>query len=109
MGYLAEGHLVVGHRDNNLRIFDCRTKKVLASYRVYDNPIRSLCVHQSGHFVVTSSPEDQCVSIIDLLNGAPLTTFTIKMSVKQALFLSVSAFRYWTDIDRNVFTDYVRT
>ncbi|XP_022650385.1 POC1 centriolar protein homolog [Varroa destructor] len=88
LGFLPEGHLVVGHRDNNLRVFDARTKKVLATYRVYDNPIRSLSLHTSGQFVATSCPEDQCVSIIDLLNGVPLTTFTIKMPVKQALFLS---------------------
>ncbi|OQR74541.1 POC1 centriolar proteinA-like, partial [Tropilaelaps mercedesae] len=88
LGYLAEGHLVVGHRDNNLRVFDARTKKALATYHVYENPIRSLSLHRSGQFVATACPEDQCVSIIDLLNGAPLTTFTIKMPVKQALFLS---------------------
>lgn len=90
MSYLPEGHLLVGHRDSNLRVFDARTKKVLATYRVYDKPIRSFSLHTSGHFVATSSTEDQCVSIIDLLDGAPLTTFTVKLPVKQTAFLSVN-------------------
>lgn len=90
MAYLPEGHLVVGHRDNNLRIFDRRTKKAFATYLIGNSPVRSLSLHQSGQFIAAASPKDQSVSVIDLLNGVPLTTFTLKLAVQDAVFLSVS-------------------
>ncbi|XP_003737900.1 POC1 centriolar protein homolog A [Galendromus occidentalis] len=88
ISYLPGGHVVVGHRDNSLRVYDARTKKSICCYQLYENPIRDLSVHSSGQFAATCSETDQCSTVIDLVNGITLTTFTMKIPLKSATFLT---------------------
>lgn len=90
ISYLPGGHVLVGHRDNSLRVYDARTKKAICCYQLYENPIKDLSVHSSGQFAATCSENDQCSTVIDLVNGITLTTFTMKTAVKSAAFLTVS-------------------
>lgn len=69
-----DGSLVaVGLSNNQIKIFDRRTNKLIQLYNVHLDAVNSIAFHPTGNFMITGS-DDGSTKVLDLLEGRPVYT-----------------------------------